>query len=222
MSSTAGAAASTSAASASGSASRPSLKRIQNSRLGSPSGRPSAQPGSSRRAVLDLLGDAHAGQPAAVEQVRRLVGRRERRRLVEHERAPVAAAEVAEGGHHADDLAAVLDQARLAGRHAAAGPHDLGPRPRRVDDAGPQEVRRGHERVGVRHVGLQRSQRHREHVAAVGRAVEPGPAVGQRARCRRGHPSARPRCRRRTRGRSWSSSPDQRGRRGQAWQLPVR
>ena len=153
MSSTAGAAPSTSAASASGSASRPSRKRIQNSKLGSPSGRARRPAGRLGRAVLDLLGDAHAGQRAAVEHVGRLVGRREPRRLVEHVRAarrpaprsPKVASRrtisLARPGRGRASPVATRRPARTTSVRISAGP----------TSAGPQEVRRRHQRVGERH-----------------------------------------------------------------------
>ena len=116
------------------------------------------------------------------EHLGRLLGRRQLGRLAEHQRPAVGLPEVAEGREHAHDLAPVLHQPRLAGRHPPAGAHDLGAHLGGADGAGPQEVRRGHQRVGERQVGLQRVQAGSEHVAAVGGAADRRPAVGQRRR----------------------------------------
>ena len=222
MSSTAGAAPSTSAASASGSASRPSRKRIQNSKLGSPSGAPFAQPGSSgaRYSSCSVMLTPGSAPPSSTSGVSS--GGGSRGGSFSTSVRPSAWLEVAEGGEQAHDLAPVLEQAGLAGGRAAAGcgpPRSAPRRARRRRAAGSARKSRAGRGAACRAAARAGRRRACSRRWACRRAPSSGRSarLGRRGRRRRGR-----RCRRRRDARSWSPSPAQGGRGGHPCQLPVR
>ena len=185
--------------------SRPSRKRIQNS-MPRVAGRARrcAQPGSSAARYSSCSVMLTPGSDAAVEQVGRCVRRRQLGRLAEHVRCGRSACvEVAERGEQARTISRPSwSRRRLAGRDAAAGCGRPRCAPRRARSRpGRRKCADVDERVGERHVAPASARRaHGEHVAAVGRAAERGPAVGQRRPRSGRRRSARRRCRRRRGG----------------------